>query len=75
MASIGGLVEAGDLADAVLLLVAVAVLGGRHLHADAANLLEAGVGAIGLAVAEVHEEVELDVRAIAHDCHGKAPPE
>jgi hypothetical protein len=46
-------------------LVAVAIFGQRHFHADAGDLLEAGFRAFGVAVAQVDEEVELDIGSIA----------
>src|SRR3989442_8483085 len=66
---VGRLVEPRDLADGVLLLVAVAVLGDGDLHPDVRALLEARARAVGGAVAEVDEEVELRVGAVALDCH------
>jgi hypothetical protein len=47
---VGDLVDAGDLPDSVLLVVAVAVLGDRDLGADRRALREAGVRPVGGAV-------------------------
>src|SRR5262249_34267834 len=65
--------EPRDLADAVLLLVAVAVLRLDDGHLDGAALLEAGVRPLGHAVAQVDEEVELPVRAIPEHGHLTLP--
>src|SRR6185312_1521065 len=70
---VGRLVHAGDLHHRVLTAVAGAVLGDGDLHADAGQFLEAGGGPLGLPVADIDEEVELDVGSVAQDGHRDAP--
>ncbi len=67
---VGGFVEARDFSDAVLLFVAVAIFGDGDFHADVADFLEARLRAVGVAIAEIDEEVELHVGSFALDCHG-----
>src|SRR5213594_1715768 len=55
------LVHAGHLHHAVLFVVAVAVFRHSDFHADAADLLKAGLRAISHPVAEIDEEVELHI--------------
>src|SRR6266702_605135 len=54
---IRGLVQAGDFADAVLHVVAVAVFGNSDFHADVAALLEPGIGT--RTDTEIDQEIEL----------------
>src|SRR5262245_66149817 len=68
-----GLVEPGDLDDAVLLRVAVAVLGHCDLHPETAHLLEAGGWTVGLAIPEIDEKLELGIRAVAKCSHVRSP--
>jgi hypothetical protein len=55
--------EPRDLDNIILLRVAVSVLHHRDLHAEAVHFLETGGGTVGIAIAEIDEEIELRVCA------------
>src|SRR5262249_27013656 len=63
------LVHAAPLADVVHLLVAVAVVGLGDLGVEPGDLLEAGAHALGVAGAQVDQEVERAVRVVTGGCH------
>jgi hypothetical protein len=66
---VGDLLQAGELADRVLLVVAVAILGDRDLELDRRALAEPGLDPLGVARPEVDDEVELVVRAVSETGH------
>ena len=61
--------QTGELARAVLLVVAVPVFDDVDARGDRAALLETGLRPIGLARTEIDKKVKLPVRAIAKNGH------
>ena len=62
---VSGFVKARDFADAVFFFVATPVFGHVDFHPDVAAFLEAGLRAVGVAIAEIDEEVELHIGSVA----------